>query len=244
MKPRLRTLFAVTLGIVLSVFPHATQAREFKSSDGKTLEADIVSVRGTDVVLKMEIKQYTLPVDRFSTEDQAFIAEWAKKELENHVPKMRVDVSSGKSDKSDRKDDFDDRTGSFQFTVKILNEEIHYEIKGAKAELTVIGEDAESRGKYGVMQKSTFDVNIEPGKTFEWTGTKLSYKFDDKPPAYWGSSYAGYLLRIKKTNGQVIYLNVIPKGLESSADEIMKMQVEAGFDRNGQSRGSIRIYEN
>lgn len=218
--------------------------REFKSTDGKSITAQVAAVEGGNVVLSMNGREFTVPISRFSQADQDFIAEWKKKDLEDHVPKMKVEVNTGKSDRSDKADSFDNRVGSFQFSVKLLNEEIHFDLQGAKAELVVIGEDAETRGRYGIMQKSAFEVSAAPGKTFEWQGKRLHYRFDDRPPAYWGSSYAGYVLRIKNANGKVIYENAVPQVLEKQVDAILKMEEGAAFDRDGESRGRLSIYEN
>lgn len=223
--------------------PVSSAPREFKSTDGKTITAEIAAVQAGTVVLSMNGREFTVPLDRLSREDQDFIAEWKKKDLENHVPKLRVDIATGKSDRRDKADDFDDRTGSFQFSVKITNEEIHFDLQGGKAELAMIGEDAETRGKFGIMQKANFAVAAQPGKAFEWQGERLSYRFDDRPPAYWGSSYAGYVIRIKNATGKVIYQNAIPQTFEKHIDAILKMETRAGFDRNGQSRGSISIMQ-
>jgi hypothetical protein len=220
--------FLTLLLIVLSKSFALAAPREFKSTDGKSMNG----------------REFNVPIARFSQSDQEFVAEWKKKDLENHVPKMRVEVNTGKSDRSDKADSFDDRVGSFQFSVKLLNEEIHFDLQGAKAELAVIGEDAETRGRYGIMQKSAFEVSAAPGKTFEWQGKRLHYRFDDRPPAYWGSSYAGYVLRIKNANGKVIYENAVPQGLEKQVDAILKMEEGAAFDRNGESRGRLTILEN
>jgi hypothetical protein len=219
-------------------------SREFKSIDGKVINADIVTVRGADVVLKIAGKEYTVPINRLSAEDQEFIAEWKTKALEEHIPKLRIEVNSGKSDRSDKADFFDDRKGSVEFSVKILNEEIDFDLKGARASLVVIGEDAENRGRFGVMQKSSFEVAVEPGKTFEWKGDKLNYKFDDSPPAYWGTSYAGYVFQIRNAKGKVIFQNALPKGFEKHVDAILKMELKAAFDRDAKARGSIYIYDN
>lgn len=244
-SPLRRCLAFFTPMLILSFPCFASAApREFKSTDGKTITAEVAGVQGDDVVLSMNGREFTVPVARFSQADQDFIAEWKKKDLENHVPKMRVDVSTGKSDRSDKADSFDNRIGSFQFSVKLLNEEIHFDLQGAKAELVVVGEDAETRGRYGIMQKSAFEVSVAPGKTFEWQGKRLHYRFDDRPPAYWGSSYAGYVLRIKNANGKVIYENAVPQTLEKQVDAIMKMEEGAAFDRNGESRGRLSVYEN
>jgi hypothetical protein len=236
-------VMSLILGGLLPL-PALTAPREFKSNDGKTITAEVVKVDGENVVLAMDGREFTVPISRFSQPDQDFVAEWKKKEAENHIPKMRIEVYSGKSDRSDKADDFDDRRGSFQFSVKLLNEEIHYDLQGAKAELAVIGEDAETRGRYGVMQKSAFDVAAAPGKTYEWQGKALHYRFDDRPPAYWGSSYAGYVIRIKNANGLVIYENAIPQSFENHIEAILKMEVGAGFDRNAEARGQITILEN
>lgn len=218
--------------------------REFKSTDGKTITAEVAAVEGDNVVLSMNGREFTVPISRFSQADQDFIAEWKKKDLEDHVPKMKVEVNTGKSDRSDKADSFDNRVGSFQFAVKLLNEEIHFDLQGAKAELVVIGEDAETRGRYGIMQKSAFEVSAAPGKTFEWQGKRLHYRFDDRPPAYWGSSYAGYVLRIKNANGKVIYENAVPQVLEKQVEAILKMEEGAAFDRDGESRGRLSIFDN
>lgn len=236
-------LFSLIVGYLLPFLALAAP-REFKSKDGKTITAEVVKVVGEDVVLAMDGREFTVPISRFSQPDQDFVAEWKKKESENHIPKMRIEVYSGKSDRSDKADDFDNRTGSFQFSVKLLNEEIHFDLQGAKAELAVIGEDAETRGRYGIMQKTAFDVAAGPGKTFEWQGKRLHYRFDDRPPSYWGSSYAGYVIRIKNANGLVIYENAIPQSFQNHIEAILKMEEGAGFDRNAEPRGSISIMEN
>ncbi len=232
--------------IIIHLLPLLALAapREFTSNDGKAITAEIVDVRGDNVVLSMNGGEFTVPISRFSQPDQDFVAEWKKKEAENHIPKMRIDVYSGKSDRSDKSDSFDDRTGSFQFSVKLLNEEIHFDLQGAKAELAVIGEDAETRGRYGIMQKTTFEVSAAPGKTFEWQGKKLHYRFDDRPPTYWGSSYAGYVMQIKNANGIVIYQNAIPQSLENHIEAILKMEERTAFDRYAEPRGQITIMEN
>ncbi len=239
---------SVATGLIILTFvlqPRAlrSETREFHSTDGKSITAEVVQVRGADVVLSMSGREFTVPVSRLSQADQQYLEEWKKDDLENHVPKMRVEITSGKSDRRDKSDGFDDRTGSFQLGVKITNEEIHFNLQGAKAEIVAIGEDAEDRNKYGIMQKSAFEVSVEPGKTFVWTGDEVSYRFDDSPPAYWGSSYAGYILRIKNANGKVIYQNAVPQIFEKQIDKILGLPALGAFDKSGESRGSIRVMQ-
>lgn len=241
-----RRFFATGLIVhFLVLLPGGLKAepREFHSTDGKSITAEVLAIRGADVVLSISGREFTVPVNRLSEADQKYLEEWKKKDLENHVPKLRVDVNTGKSDRRDKADAFDDRTGSFQFTVKVTNQEIDFDLQGAKGELVVIGEDAENRDKYGIMQKSSFPVSAEPGKTFEWKGEAVHYRFDDRPPAYWGSSYGGYILRIKNATGKVIYQNAIPQSFEKHIDKILGMETLSGFDKNGEPRGTISILD-
>lgn len=240
-----RTIYLTLLcAFVAALHVPVADGREFKSTDGKVINADIVNVRGTDVVLSMAGKSFTVPISRFSAADQEYIAQWKAQAAENHVPRLRVEVNSGKSDRSDKADCFDDRKGSFEFTIKVKNEEIDFDLKGAKAYLSVIGEDAENKGRFGVMQKSSFEVSVTPGGTFEWRGDKVSYKFDDSPPSYWGVSYAGYVLQIKNAKGKVIFENAIPQAFEKKVEDVLKFGVSDAFDRDAKARGKVYIYDN
>jgi len=216
-------------------------AREFTSSDGKKMEASIVTVHENDVVIKRGTQQFTVPLTRFSKADQAYMEEWKQQEAENLIPKLKVDVNSRKSDRSDRQDYFDDRKGSFHISVKITNEELTHSLEGCTAYIAVIGEDCENTKKYGVMQKSSFKINLEPGKTSSWQATPVSYKFDDHAPAFWGVKYHGYVIQIKNTKGKVIYQSATPKKFENHIDKILTLEVESAFDKSMHSRDRIYI---
>ncbi|MCB1232065.1 MAG: hypothetical protein KDN19_17485, partial [Verrucomicrobiae bacterium] len=111
----IRRLLVILVTLNLFDASNAT-ARTFTSSDGRTLEAEIATVQGDDVVLKVGIKAYTVPISRLSEADQKFIQEWKKERKKNLIPDLEVEISSGSNKSSDRKGDFDDREGSFDFT--------------------------------------------------------------------------------------------------------------------------------
>ncbi len=230
--------------LCLLTFAQSLFSREFTSTDGKKMEASVIAVQGTSVVLKRGAKQYTVPVNRFSLDDQSYIKKWAEDKMQNMIPKLKVDINPGKSNRSDRKDYYDDRKGSFQVSINISNEEIHYILNGGKASLSVIGEDCYDTKKYGIMQKSSFKVDIQPGKNFTWKGSRLHFKFDDSPPAYWGVKYYGFVFQIKNANGKVIHKSSSQKKFVAYIDKILKLNVEAGFDKGLNSRNDIHIYKN
>jgi hypothetical protein len=78
----------VSLAGSLHLFPFVASAapREFKSSEGNSITAELVAVQGANIVLSMNGREFTVPTARFSQPDQDFIAEWKKKDLENHIP--------------------------------------------------------------------------------------------------------------------------------------------------------------
>ncbi len=229
--------YLILSGLLLS-------AHEFTSTDGKKMEAAVVAVQGNNVVLKRGAKQYTVPVNRFILDDQNYIKKWGEDQLKNMVPKLKVDINPGKSNRRDRKDYYDDRKGSFQVSIKISNEEIHYVLKDGKASLSIIGEDCDDPKRYGIMQKSSFKVNAAPGKNFAWKGAALHFKFDDRPPAYWGTKYYSYVFQIKNADGKVIYQVSSQKKFDRYIDKILKLRVEEGFDKNLNSRGDVYIRKN
>jgi len=219
-------------------------AREFTATDGRKIEAEVVAIRDGSVVIKRGIKQYTLPQDKFSAADQEYFKKWKEDEKKNKIPKLNVEVATGKSDRNDKSDGFDDRKGSFEFTIKVTVEEIGYDLENASASLAVLGEDCEDRKKFCIMQKSNFKVNAAEGETFQWKGKPFHYAFDNRPPAYWGSEYCGYSLQIKNSSGKVIFSKSMPSKFEAHTAKIISLNSNSAFDSNLKARGRPDIQRN
>ncbi|MES2657659.1 MAG: hypothetical protein V4689_03520 [Verrucomicrobiota bacterium] len=71
----------LSLLVLLPAGLHA-KPRKFSSSNGKTLEAEIVEATDTNVTLRRasDAKDFTLPVDRLSEEDRVWIKDWRVRE--------------------------------------------------------------------------------------------------------------------------------------------------------------------
>lgn len=67
-----RALLYPTAALALLAAP--LHGRTWKSADGKTIEADLVRIEENAVVISMKGKEYTVPLSKFSKEDQAFVA--------------------------------------------------------------------------------------------------------------------------------------------------------------------------
>lgn len=73
---------AAVLAFSLVAFPirnASAEPRTFTNSSGKTIEASVVEVEGDNVTLEMGGKNYEVPVDTLSSEDQEYLAGWKKK---------------------------------------------------------------------------------------------------------------------------------------------------------------------
>lgn len=67
-----RTLFIPALLALLAIPLHG---RTWKSSDGKEIEAELVRIEDRAVVISMQGKEYTVPLDKLSQADRDFVAE-------------------------------------------------------------------------------------------------------------------------------------------------------------------------
>lgn len=57
------------------------ETRTFTSTDGKEITAELTGVTAGKAQLNMSGKNYAVPINRLSAEDQSFIKEWAKKNI-------------------------------------------------------------------------------------------------------------------------------------------------------------------
>ena len=231
-----------TLLFIISTMASFVEARTFTSADGRTMEAEVISVTNTSTILKRGTRQYTIPLTSLSEADQKFLADWRAEKLKTIIPKLEVDINSGKSDRSDRNDSYDDRIGSFEFSVTIENAELHYSLESGKAELIVLGESCSHRDRYCIMQKNSFDVALEDGGTYEWKGEEFAYKFDNRSPTLWGYQYYGFAFVLKNADGTIIYQRVTPSKFEWGTEKLLEMKAKTAFDRTFKTHGSASIH--
>lgn len=84
-------LATVLLGIVAGV-----QARQWTSSDGKTVEADLVRIKGEKVHLKIikTRKIIPVPIAGLSAEDQAYLATYQKEQAEKEAAAKEAEAKA------------------------------------------------------------------------------------------------------------------------------------------------------
>ena len=73
------TLAALLVGGGLAQTVPSGEYRDFKGSNGKVIQAVLLEKMPSEVVLLLRNGQRsTIPLDRLSAEDQAYVAEWSK----------------------------------------------------------------------------------------------------------------------------------------------------------------------
>jgi hypothetical protein len=93
---KIKTRNWIACGVLAFAFAKLSAApREFTSNDGKKLLAVIVSATEDHVVLKRasDAKEFTLPLNRLSEEDQKVIGEWLLIKKANTRPAKKVTIA-------------------------------------------------------------------------------------------------------------------------------------------------------
>jgi len=236
----------VALGLHFVSFSSTVFGRTFTSTDGKSIEAEVVTVTDTSVVLSRGGgASVTVPLERLSAPDQAFLKEWVENEKKNHIPKVVVRPNPNKREKKQEGAvENEDRQGEFAFEIYLENQERTFEIKGASATLIVLGLYLYNSEEGVVMQRVEFnDIAIPPGKNTQLKGDLVRFEYDDKDIVH-GEKYDGYLFVLRNAEGKVIDISGSTPRFENAADAILKLQQDEHFDAKsfkGMSRGgSIR----
>jgi len=89
MKPNPLKFFLVLFTVASFVIAGTAQARVFKDTKGREIEAEIVATSGTDkIIISRAGKEFPVPINMFSLDDQTYIKEWIKE----HPDAERLDV--------------------------------------------------------------------------------------------------------------------------------------------------------
>lgn len=237
----LRSQLLVLLGICL--IPHLqAEPRTFTSTDGKSFVAVPVKVTETSAVFKRAgASNVTVPISRFTLDDQAWLKKWAIEEKKNLIPKIELRINTNKRDR--REDNaYEDRRGEFQFEIEIENEERNYDLKGASATLIALGDYMYTKGEGVVMERTEFKkIDIPEGQTTKIKGKLVQYEYD-KDGYKHGEKYTGYLFQLRTANGKIIETRGSTARIENDAELILKFKQNEHFDeRTFRSKsGSIR----
>lgn len=225
-------------------------ARQFTSTSGKVIDADISFVAGSKVTLRRENgKTVSVALKLFSDEDQKFILDWKEKNkgkvpdyLKNKKPRMGFRVSTGKTLKND--DQFsgyvDEHKQKIHMKVTLENQDTVYPIADAKLTILVLGKSPES-GKTAVVYKKQFtgiDLPLSEVKTYESSRFELWY--DDKGAMY-GHKFKGYIAFLEDPTGKILAEATIPGAAAKYLDAAKKLVAGDVIDKRYNSVYTVTL---
>ena len=230
--------------------PYLVEAREFTSSSGKVLVADIVFVTGNTATLKRaDGKTVDVPLKLFSEDDQKFILEWKEKNkgkipehLKNKKPRMGFRVTTGKTSKKDDQISgyIDEHKQKMHIKVALENQDTVYPISDAKLTILVIGKSPES-GKEAIVYKKQFsgiNLPINEEKVFE--GDKFELWYDDRGAMY-GHKYKGYITFLEDPSGKILGEATIPGTAAKYLEAAKKLKTGDVIDKQYTSKYTVRL---
>lgn len=101
-----------------------SEARVFTSQDGKKIEAKMVAFQSETAHVEMGGRNFSIPLEKLSAEDQDWVREWAKKNTNYRldfsvrgVEDTRARRSERKRDEKERKESWEWETWGYQLAV-------------------------------------------------------------------------------------------------------------------------------
>ncbi len=219
--------------------------REFKSSDGRVLKAELVSATETAITIRNERGTLfrDVPLEKFSAADHAFIRQWLKEQAQqrdqaeiHRDARIRLTFSKGKDDDFNEYGDIDDRVVSFSPAVIIESQEHEVTYTEVTGTIVVIGRGHLQRDLYAILNRQEFIMDIPYRETSRWQGKDFSCSYD---PDYGGFEYGGYLVVLRDRSGKIVYSKASKTALERAAEAVLKAKKRTGYDSSFSRKKSM-----
>jgi len=159
----MRTPLLSLLVLLVSVLSSGVlPARTLTSTDGKTIEAEVVGIAAGKVTLLMNGKQMMVPIDRFSEADKEYFREWLAENI-NYQFQFFVKVSDGQEKRGKAVDAFKytgGGTGKGDTTVRTKSHAYLIEVSNLSGQKI---EDLEVHYRFYINQRLNFQGNWQGG---------------------------------------------------------------------------------
>lgn len=242
----------VAMELILALTMTSAQAREFTSSSGQKLEAEIVYVVGQTVTVeKTDKTRVSIPVKRFSSADRKFIADWQKENrgrvpdhLKDKKPRMVFKVSNGKTNRDDdrRSGYVDEHKQNVCITVTMENKDAVYPVTAAKLTVMVLGTDPETRHNAVVFRQEFDGIDLPLNEEQVAQAKSFELWYDDRGAMY-GHKYKGYIVFLQDSDGKILAESCIPSTAAKRLENACKLMVGDIYDRMYNKLGTTSVKE-
>ncbi|MCB1063594.1 MAG: hypothetical protein KDN20_11815 [Verrucomicrobiae bacterium] len=100
------------------------ESRTFTSDDGRKIEAEMVAFRANSAHVRMNGRNFSIPLEKLSSDDQAWVKDWAKRNTdyrldfsERVVEHPHLREAKKKRDEKDRKESFESESRFYELRI-------------------------------------------------------------------------------------------------------------------------------
>ena len=147
-------------------------------------------------------------------------------------PNLEIIAQKSKRTRVIGKTDVDDKTQTFQFTVRIRNREPVREFTGWTAHLYVYGKSVRNDW-FRMLDRTNATFNLSKGGEFSFEGRPVVLQYDDQEDMQYGVKYDGYVIAIKDSDGKVVLSKSVKPAFLKILDKVEALEIDDAFDKTG-----------
>lgn len=227
-----RPTLIIALSTLASLSPINAKDTILTSTDGKTLKVKMTGFKDdtVEVLSLSNRKTYNIPLNKLDEESQEIVNEWTK-EGGHLSTRFDIDYTSGKTDRLEDANDYDDRLLELSPRFTVTNDFGNTSTRPVKMVTLILGRPVLERRKISILAKEEFDVpSIKPQKSSTFALKKLEVKYDDNQSAQYGSKYIGYAVFLI-SNDEAVYSKYTPATVKTKFGETL-LEAEKGDNLN------------
>lgn len=182
---------------------------------GRTIKVSLKKATESEVTVQLRSnrKVHTLQISDLDNASRAKIKKWLD-EGGGSSTDFEISYTSGKSSRTSKREQYDDKTLKLRPTVSVKNRDSSASAKNLKVTLLLVGSPVNETSLYYVFTKQTKKTGlIEAGESFVAEYSSLVTEYDDKGYSKFGAKYHGYVIIVQNARGSVVASKSIPSTL-------------------------------
>lgn len=120
------------------------------------------------------------------------------------APQLECSVSNAKGQRI-AGGDFDDKTQRVAMDVTVTNKSMSKPTGPLRADFYVFGESTIARNRFKLLQKESFDFELEPRAKSSHQTEEIVLKFDNTGFARFGEKYKGWIVQVMDQGGEKVF---------------------------------------
>lgn len=127
--------------------------------------------------------------------------------------------------------DFDDKMQKLAMDVTMTNKSLSKATGPLRADFYVFGESTTSRNVFKLLQKESFDFELDPRAKSSHQTAEIVLKFDNTGYARFGEKYKGWVVRVVDQDGENVFEQMSPMFITDTRN-LSSLSVNDYCDKN------------